>query len=595
MKNPVNRFLDRKKIKYKFLYLVLPFVTLGFVLIIGIVYISFFVYTRQLIDQQMRYTMNEKLSQVSSYFDGLYHSSEYLLYHSDMQDMLRKKQKNLSPDEAGALKNKISSHIYESVTQNGLPLKSQYIKAVIIQNMHDELFVTNTMYSSKIEEIVSSVKHESVKLHGKPYLFYKSPSDLYFCRAVYGGHIYDWDQYLGICLIQIDTHLLSDLIHTNSAEPVRYSIMEASGSVIMNDTALTDKQTAQLAEQTNQDDYTAVKLPVTDTSLSLIAVINKNDFYKQYYHILYIIIITAAIAVVCAYASILTASNTISRQFQVIIQKLKSTNSLNEHITIPVTSRDEIGELITVYNDTMDRIRKLNQTITEQTISLQLAELKTLRAQINPHFLYNTLACINSLIALKKNEDASQNIIALSRIMRLNIKGPDYFKIRQEKDYLQQYFVIQKTLYENKIIFLLEFDDDILDFYIPKLILQPLVENAVCHGFRGKTSSGMLAVTGSFKNTCIIFTVRDNGIGISKAKMDYINGLSEQDFDLIYADNQAFGLINTQLRLKKIYGGGFGLHITRLTPSGTCVEVRIPKNTASWKGEIKTDEIIDHR
>lgn len=591
MKHRISRFLDQKKIKHKFLYLVLPFVTLGFILIISIVYISFFVYTRQLIDQQMRYTMNEKLSQVSSYFDELYHSSEYLLYHSDMQDMLRIRQKNLSPDEAEHLKNKISSHIYESITQNGLPLKSQYIKAVIIQNMYQELFVTNAMYSSKIEEIVSSVKSKSIEQHGKPYLFYRSPSDLYFCRAVYGGHIYDWDSYLGICLIQIDTHLLNDLIHTAAGEPVCYSIMEASDSVIMNDTSLTDNQVLQLAQQKalhmDKEEYTAMKLPITDTSLSLIAIINKSNFYRQYYHILYIIIITAVIAVVCAYVSILTASNTISKQFQVIIQKLKSTNSLNEHTTIPVASKDEIGELITVYNDMMERIRKLDQTITEQTISLQLAELKTLRAQINPHFLYNTLACINSMVTLGKNEDASQNIIALSKIMRLNIKGPDYFKIRQEKDYLQQYFVIQKTLYENRIIFLLEFDSDILDFYIPKLILQPLIENAIGHGFHDKTASGMLAVTGSLTNTGILFTVRDNGIGISEQKMNYINGLSEQDFELIYDNNQSFGLINTQLRLKKIYGGSFGLHITRLSPSGTCVEVRIPKHTAVWKGDGK--------
>ena len=161
MRKRLYSFLRHKKIKNKFLYLVLPFTTIGFLLIIGIVYLSFFVYTRNLIDQQMRYTMDEKLDQLNTYFVNLHSSTDYLLYNSQIQNILRIKQTDLSPDDLSLLKDDVSSAVYNSITRNGLPLKSQYIKAVIIQNGFNESLVTNSSYSPKIEDIISIVKQST--------------------------------------------------------------------------------------------------------------------------------------------------------------------------------------------------------------------------------------------------------------------------------------------------------------------------------------------------------------------------------------------------------------------------------------------------
>lgn len=579
MRKRLYSFLRHKKIKNKFLYLVLPFTTIGFLLIIGIIYLSFFVYTRNLIDQQMRYTMDEKLDQLNTYFVNLHSSTDYLLYNSQIQNILRIKQTDLSPDDLSLLKDDVSSAVYNSITRNGLPLKSQYIKAVIIQNGFNESLVTNSSYSPKIEDIISIVKQSTIQRHGKLFVISYGSSDLLFCRAIYGGHIDDWDEYLGICIIEIDTALLNSLIHTTDTESLQYAIMDSDKNIIMNDSHLSSEQCKTISDghtiYFENGTYETVTLPISDTDLSLIAIVNKGNFFEQYYNILYVIIITAIIAVIFVYASILLASNMIAQQFNVIIQKLKATTSLSQHTTIPVTSEDEIGELITVYNDTMERMKHLNQTITEQQASLQLAELKTLRAQINPHFLYNTLACINSLISLGKSTDASQNIIALSNIMRSNIKGTDFFTIYQEKKYLESYLIIQKTLY-NKILFLLEFEDDILDYYIPKLVLQPLIENSIYHGINKQLSSGMIAITGKKRDSVIIFTIRDNGIGMPDEKINLINNMTDNDFN-IDCNQQVFGLSNTQLRLKKLYGPQFGLHISKIVPTGTCVTVLIPQ------------------
>ena len=145
-------------------------------------------------------------------------------------------------------------------------------------------------------------------------------------------------------------------------------------------------------------------------------------------------------------------------------------------------SQDEFRDLALVYNDMMARIDNLIDTVYSKELLVKSAELKAFQAQINPHFIYNTLDCINSLVDLNRPEDVKKTVTALANLIRANVKGKELLPVREELKHIDQYMYINKMRYGDKLLFLCEIPESMMDYYLPKLILQPLLENSVVHG-----------------------------------------------------------------------------------------------------------------
>ncbi len=245
-----------------------------------------------------------------------------------------------------------------------------------------------------------------------------------------------------------------------------------------------------------------------------------------------------------------------------------------------VTSKNvnEITELGISFNIMIGRIRELLDSKVKEQENLQKAELKALQAQINPHFLYNTLDTIVWMAETNNNAQVIEIVRALSSFFRIALsKGRDWIPIRQEIEHVRSYLQIQKIRYRDILDFQIDVDENILDGTILKLTMQPLAENALYHGIKNKRNGGMIWVRAR-KNGLnqVLLEVQDNGVGFTPYRLAKIQErLSDELFE-ISQTGEGFGLANVNKRIKLYYGKEYGLSIESQYQEGTRVTVVIP-------------------
>ena len=237
----------------------------------------------------------------------------------------------------------------------------------------------------------------------------------------------------------------------------------------------------------------------------------------------------------------------------------------------PVRGTREVRELSQSFGHMVLRIQQLMSTVRQEEINLRKTELKALQAQINPHFLYNTLDSIAWMCERGRNADAVNMVHALARLFRISIsRGHELIPIAKEIEHAESYLQIQKYRYKNQFTYEFDVDPECLDYYCNKITLQPIIENSINHGLDLLVEEGRIQVEVLQDGEDILFRVRDNGVGMSQEQVDAI---LEQDPE----DRTGIGIRNVNDRLRIYFGPPYGLHITSELDVGTCVEIRMPK------------------
>ena len=241
---------------------------------------------------------------------------------------------------------------------------------------------------------------------------------------------------------------------------------------------------------------------------------------------------------------------------------------------------DEIGDLIDTYNY---MTRKMDQLMADQAKAaeeLRIAEFHSLQAQINPHFLYNTMDMINWLAQQGRTEEISSAVQSLSRFYKLTLSRKQSIStIARETEHVTIYLQIQNMRYHDSISFVSDIPDELMEYQIPKLTLQPIIENSVLHGILEKPDkSGTIVLTGWIEDSSIVLLISDDGVGIPSEKLATI--LSGEGVSSSGGTNIA--VHNTHRRLQILYGSDYGLTYSSTPGNGTEVEIRIPaiRNTA---------------
>lgn len=257
---------------------------------------------------------------------------------------------------------------------------------------------------------------------------------------------------------------------------------------------------------------------------------------------------------------------------------MKLNNSVNKY---------EEGKEPHIYIGGSEEIRHLGKSIQEsykQNLSLmkrvvweqnerRKSELDVLQSQINPHFLYNTLDSITWMIEGEKNEEAAFMITQLAKLFRISLsKGHTIISIRDELQHAQSYMNIQKIRYKNKFEVVFDIDPEILDHCVVKLVLQPILENAINYGIREMDGCGIIKICGKKADDRIILSVSDNGMGIPDDEIGFLL----KDTNRIRKRGSGVGLVNVNNRIKILFGGQYGLYIESELDEGTTVYINIP-------------------
>ncbi len=280
----------------------------------------------------------------------------------------------------------------------------------------------------------------------------------------------------------------------------------------------------------------------------------------------------AAVVLCVALLTSLLLSKLLGRPLRGLADAMESFESDADHFSYrPVGGTREVQELSGSFEHMVLRIQQLMSTVREEEINLRKTELKALQAQINPHFLYNTLDSIAWMCEQGRNADAVKMVHALARLFRISIsRGHELIPIAKELEHAESYLQIQMYRYKNQFTYAFDADPDCLGFYCNKITLQPIIENSINHGLDLMVEEGRIDVQVRMDGDDIVFSVRDNGVGMSEEQIEAIMH-SEQ------TDRTGIGIRNVNDRLRIYFGKNYGLHITSEPDVGTCVEIRMPK------------------
>lgn len=243
---------------------------------------------------------------------------------------------------------------------------------------------------------------------------------------------------------------------------------------------------------------------------------------------------------------------------------------------------DEIGLLEKNLHGMANRIREHIRDNYLMNLEKQTAELKALQSQIHPHFLQNTLQMIGGMVYSQKPADSYKVIRALSEMFRYIVRAPDgLVPLQSELDQLEHYMLIQKQRFAGRLEYTLEITGELRACYIPKLSLQPIVENAFLHGLEKKQGEWKLGIEVVCEPTDVTIRICDNGVGMDTEKLTEMQSRLERltrQADRVWSSGTSIGLVNAASRMVMHFGPEYGMSMESEYGQGTSVTVRIPCN-----------------
>lgn len=308
----------------------------------------------------------------------------------------------------------------------------------------------------------------------------------------------------------------------------------------------------------------------------------------------YIVLITSLMAIVsiilCCILTIFI-SRRVSKPIKEIVSAMEKVEKgdINTRVELK-ESDDEIGYMARRFNEMVESLNDLFRKNMEKQDRLRLAEIKSLQAQINPHFLYNTLDSIKWLAKLNGIEEISVIVSKLGNLLKYSINSEgDLVTVEESIFLIDSYLSIQKIRFEGKFEVEMEIDESIMKCLVPKLVIQPIVENAIVHGIENKIGKSAVRITGRRENDRIVFEVEDDGVGISEEDLEKL-----RDSVALPGTKESIGLSNIHNRIKLYYGEKYGLEIYSEKGKGTRVRVTMPVDDGHSPGEVLNDTRSDH-
>ncbi|MEF2114688.1 MULTISPECIES: sensor histidine kinase [Clostridium] len=262
----------------------------------------------------------------------------------------------------------------------------------------------------------------------------------------------------------------------------------------------------------------------------------------------------------------------ISHPIKQLEESMKRVEEGEFNIYIDVKGEDEVERLATAFNLMISKVRYLMGQIVMEQEAKRKSELDALQAQINPHFLYNTLDSIVWMAENGKNDGVITMVTALAKLFRISIsRGRNIITVREEIEHAKNYLIIQKIRYKNKFKFEIITQEEVLEYKTTKLILQPLIENSIYHGIEYMVDEGFIRISVSITNGKLLYEVSDNGLGIDPEKLKHL-----LEYRVKTDSGSGVGVKNVHERIQIRYGMEYGLEIQSEIEEGTTIKIWLP-------------------
>ncbi|CAM4311758.1 sensor histidine kinase [Paenibacillus typhae] len=335
-----------------------------------------------------------------------------------------------------------------------------------------------------------------------------------------------------------------------------------------------------LDESTGEKRFITVRT-VKETGWKIVGVAYYDEIVTTKRDLNQFLIWFLAAVILCVIAVSVLLSWLIASPIRKLERTVKQVGDGDLHTPINVSGAYEVEQLSRRFNLMLQRIRQLMDQIIYEQETKRKGELEVLQSQINPHFLYNTLNSVVRLAERGKNDEVITMIQSLSKFFRISLsKGNNIITIQEELDHIRHYLVIQSFRFKNKFRFEIRAQEEVLPLQTIKLILQPIVENALYHGIEMSPDEGLVLITAELQDDLIIIKISDNGIGMSRETLNTILSGGGKS-----GSGSGVGVRNVNERIGLYYGREFGLAFESELEEGTTVTIVFPAVSSSSNSE----------
>ncbi len=504
---------------------------------------------------------------------------------------------------------RILAYLSQKAHQNAKSLENSAYEAVLsASNIHQEIagIMVVSPYDIYVSNVMNRISSEPLVQENWYTQAVQNPGRVQLFSKPIGRNIYNIFQYsaddvvsiskavinertgecMGIILIDMKLDIIKNIIESNhpsnmgfiyiidSKNEIVYSPVNTTVNRIKNewfDTISMGMQTKNIEgknellfhDKSTYTQWKTVGVFPLDESEKVVTLIS----YASYGTALLIMVFAIILAVLFA--------RTIANPITSLRLLMKSAEAGNFDVRFHQKYNDEIGQLGKSYNTMIDKIAELINMVQMQEKSKRKAEIQILEAQINPHFLYNTLDTIQWMAQEHDAEGVVNLVDSLTNMLRIGLsKGNEIITVRMEIKHVESYLIIQKTRYEDKLNYAIQVEEQLMSCRMVKLILQPLVENAIYHGIKEKRGEGQIQIFGRIDNGKIHFQVIDNGIGMTPEKLEQINRLLKENS--LQPNEVGYGIFNVNAKIKLNFGDDYGISFKSIYGEGTTVDVWHP-------------------
>ncbi|MDO4647995.1 MAG: histidine kinase [Eubacteriales bacterium] len=535
----------------------------------------------------------EKLADFSANkYNRIYGLSNYI-HSGEISDVMAKMKQN--PDEMYSFDKIQSMNVFFA----GVSSADREISDIVILSVAGGVFSYSETGYSEVSPSYDFWGNETISkfvASDKMIAAYHMDPSVYTIKqrgpvVAFLGKIYDASRYpkkelLGIFMMNIPTetfyeamgfheeNVKGNLYLTNSEGEILFSTDELAYA---GDTEYDEQFQKKIAGETGL--YCAEK-NVSTSEMKAYYLLTKQEIYEDLTSVKYlmasVIILAIGLITVIEWAVIYVYRKRVQRL-------LKFMNEVEEgqlDVRVPVDSEDEIGVLSKSFNEMCEKLDLYIDRAYRAALAQKNAELNALQMQIDPHFLYNTLESIKANAMEQGDETTAEMLLLLADLFRWSTRTKDKIVLLEEElDYINTYLKLQSYRYKDKLDISFQIEPECLDLAVPKLVLQPVVENVIRHAFFGKKNSGLVGVTAKVKEEKRLeITVYDNGNGIPPEKLEQIcQSISAQEPEKERAEEGTnIGIRNVDQRIKLLFGEEYGLEISSIYNMGTAVKLTFP-------------------
>lgn len=533
------------------------------------------------------------MEQLSSNFDYAIESLEDFIlmqtFNKEFSGIIGKETEKGNSKALFDRKKKLLNFSYNLMNFN------KYIKAVLVQDNFKNIYYYSTDYSSMdLEEQADNLAFEKAyemwgTTYWKPY-----NEELVFATSL----VFDFESMkpLGVISVGIDTAYFKELYKNISSEKANEILVlnqdrqiligednkgRALAEIILEKYKPVNEEGKEIYYKDEKYIYTTWQ--AKGNGIQVMNLISEKVIMDGIFKLLSPVIWSALLGVILSAAIAVLISGQISSNIKLLLSNIRSISNGDFSQKIVPASYDEVGMLAVEFNHMSEQIVALFKSVTDEKIQKKNSELKalqfeydSLQAKINPHFLYNTLESINSLAKLKGQQDIADSIYLLGKYLREAISSKRKFVLLEEEiQNIRNYVKIQQLSYGDKIQIIFQVDEALLEAVVPKLILQPLVENSIVHGIEPKIGRGRIAITARCEKKDMYLEVWDDGVGISREQLE--NTMEQGPGNTGY-EHTKVGLMAVHKRIRILYGEAYGIHIHSAPREGTSIMIKLPIN-----------------